>query len=230
MNDVCPSEARLTEFALTPLLEENVDIAVHVLHCSDCAKKLHLMNQVILSHCEITAEDWAEIKSFRPRRNPAVNDLWQKVERFLNSVFPADFEFIHAGEEQPIVAAAASGKEPPHDSRRIRREESGASPGINLVFKADCEGDEPHFWTASLRLDLSAGNDDLQPVSVTDRSGNPVAHGVLLLCGQTLLVSDGTAYISQGDFRRSLRNREVAFQFASGKRVSGSLTLALEGM
>ena len=96
MNEACPSEARLIEFALTPLQEENVDIAVHILHCLDCAKKLYLMNQIILSHCEVTPEDWAEIKSFRPHRNPAVNDLWQKVERLLNYVIPADFEFIHA--------------------------------------------------------------------------------------------------------------------------------------
>ena len=218
MNEACPSEARLIEFALTPLQEENVDIAVHILHCRDCAKKLYLMNQIILSHCEVTPEDWAEIKSFRPHRNPAVNDLWQKVERL-----------IHAYEEQPLVAAS-SGKEPPHDSRRVRREDREASPSINLIFKADCEDDDPHFWTASLQLDLTAGSDELQPVSVTDCSGNPIIHGVLLLCGQTLLVSAGKAYISLGDFRRNLRNREVAFQFAAGKRVAGSLALALEGV
>lgn len=236
MNEACPSEARLIEFTLTPLQEENVDIAVHILHCRDCAKKLYLMNQVILSHCEVTPEDWAEIKSFRPRRNPAVNDrnpavndLWQKVERLLNYIIPADFEFIHAYEEQPLVAAS-SGKEPPHDSRRVRREDREASPSINLVFKADCEDDDPHFWTASLQLDLTVGSDDLQPISVTDCSGNPIIHGVLLLCGQTLLVSAGKAYISLGDFRRNLRNREVAFQFAAGKRVAGSLALALEGV
>ena len=95
MNDACPSAARLTEFAQTPLQEENVDIAVHILQCRDCAKKLYLMNQIILSHCEVTQDEWAEIKSFRPHRNSPANNLWQKVEHFLNSVFPTDFEFIH---------------------------------------------------------------------------------------------------------------------------------------
>ena len=79
MNDACPSAARLTEFAQTPLQEENVDIAVHILQCKDCAKKLSLMNQIILSHCEVTQDEWAEIKNFRPRRNSPANNLWQKV-------------------------------------------------------------------------------------------------------------------------------------------------------
>lgn len=229
MNDACPSVARLTEFAQTPLQEENVDIAVHILQCKDCAKKLSLMNQIILSHCEVTQDEWAEIKNFRPRRNsPANNFLWQKVEHFLNSVFPADFEFIHAYEK--LLQAATSGKEPPHVNRPVTSEDSEASQHVNLVFKADCDDEDLYFWTASLQIDLSAGSNDLQLILVTDRSGNPVAHGLLLLCGQLLPVSGGKAYISLEDFRRNLRSQDVALQFASGKRVSGSLTFALEGM
>lgn len=229
MNDACPSAARLTEFAQTPLQEENVDIAVHILQCKDCAKKLSLMNQIILSHCEVTQDEWAEIKNFRPRRNsPANNFLWQKVEHFLNSVFPADFEFIHAYEK--LLQAATSGKEPLHVNRPVTSEDSEAFQHVNLVFKADCDDEDLYFWTASLQIDLSAGSNDLQLILVTDRSGNPVAHGLLLLCGQLLLVSGGKAYISLEDFRRNLRSQDVALQFASGKRVSGSLTFALEGM
>lgn len=229
MNDACPSAARLTEFAQTPLQEENVDIAVHILQCKDCAKKLSLMNQIILSHCEVTQDEWAEIKNFRPRRNsPANNFLWQKVEHFLNSVFPADFEFIHAYEK--LLQVATSGKKPPHVNRPVTSEDSEASQHVNLVFKADCDDEDLYFWTASLQIDLSAGSNDLQLILVTDRSGNPVAHGLLLLCGQLLPVSGGKAYISLEDFRRNLRSQAVALQFASGKRVSGSLTFALEGM
>lgn len=228
MNDACPSAARLTEFAQTPLQEENVDIAVHILQCKDCAKKLSLMNQIILSHCEVTQDEWAEIKSFRPHRNSPANNLWQKVEHFLNSVFPTDFEFIHVYEKQPQVAT--SGKEPPHVNRPVTSEDSEAFQHVNLVFKADCDDEDLYFWTASLQIDLSAGSNDLQLILVTDRSGNPVAHALLLLCGQLLLVSGGKAYISLEDFRRNLRSQDVALQFASGKRVSGSLTFALEGM
>ena len=229
MNDACPSAARLTEFAQTPLQEENVDIAVHILQCKDCAKKLSLMNQIILSHCEVTQDEWAEIKNFRPCRNsPANNFLWQKVEHFLNSVFPADFEFIHAYEK--LLQAATSGKEPPHVNRPVTSEDSEASQHVNLVFKADCDDEDLYFWTASLQIDLSAGSNDLQLILVTDRSGNPVAHGLLLLCGQLLPVSGGKAYISLEDFRRNLRSQAVALQFATGERVSGSLTFALEGM
>lgn len=228
MNDACPSAARLTEFAQTPLQEENVDIAVHILQCRDCAKKLYLMNQIILSHCEVTQDEWAEIKSFRPHRNSPANNLWQKVEHFLNSVFPTDFEFIHVYEKQPQVAT--SGKEPPHVNRPVTSEDSKASQHVNLVFKADCDDEDLYFWTASLQIDLSAGNNDLQLILVTDRSRNPIAHGLLLLCGQLLPVSGGKAYISLEDFRRNLRSQAVALQFATGERVSGSLTFALEGM
>lgn len=228
MNDACPSAARLTEFAQTPLQEENVDIAVHILQCRDCAKKLYLMNQIILSHCEVTQDEWAEIKNFKPRRNSPANNLWQKVEHFLNSVFPADFEFIHAYEKLPQVAT--SGKEPPHVNRPVSREDREASQHVNLVFKADCDNEDLYFWTASLQIDLSAGNNDLQLILVTDRSRNPIAHGLLLLCGQLLPVSGGKAYISLEDFRRNLRSQDVALQFATGERVSGSLTFALEGM
>lgn len=228
MNDACPSAARLTEFAQTPLQEENVDIAAHILQCRDCAKKLYLINQIILSHCEVTQDEWAEIKSFKPRRNSPANNLWQKVEHFLNSVFPADFEIIHAYEKLPQVAT--SGKEPPHVNRPVSREDREASQHVNLVFKADCDDEDLYFWTASLQIDLSAGNNDLQLILVTDRSRNPIAHGLLLLCGQLLPVSGGKAYISLEDFRRNLRSQDVALQFATGERVSGSLTFALEGM
>ena len=68
MNDACPSAARLTEFAQTPLQEENVDIAVHILQCKDCAKKLSLMNQIILSHCEVTQDEWDKISETRTDR------------------------------------------------------------------------------------------------------------------------------------------------------------------
>lgn len=228
MNDTCPSAARLTEFAQTPLLEENVDIAVHILQCRDCAKKLYLMNQIILSHCEITQDEWAEIKNFKPCRNSTANNLWQKVEHLLNTVFPADFKYIRTYEELP--QAAAAGNEPPHVNHPVRREESEEPRHVKLVFKAECDDEDLHFWTASLQIDLSAGNNDLQRIFVTDRCGNPIAHGLLLLCGQFLPISGGKTYIPLEDFRRNLRNQDVALQFATGKRVSGSLTFALEGM
>lgn len=226
MNDNgCPTETGLIEFALSPLQEENIDMLMHILHCKTCGRKLHQINKVLLADCEVSSEEWEEIKRFRPHAKGEAEALWRKVERLLtrivldNPVIPFDLE--------EVPAAAASGKNLPHEKAKIG---GAAASFVDLTFKANCDERSKFYWTATLRIDLSVEDETILPVSITDGSGAAVTGGKLILCGQTLSVADGKAGITLEDFRRGLRSREIAFDFATGERMAGCLVLALEDM
>ena len=225
MNDVCPTEAKLVEFALSPLQEENIDIVMHVFHCEECSRKLERMNQVFLADCEVSPEEAAKIERFcscttsRAKQDGA---LWEKVQRLLTPVIFGDLGLAEDYRELPLVAASRKsfGNEKANDISTVRF--------VDLTFKANCDDCSNEFWKATLRIPLSAENETPLSVLVTDGKETPVATGTLVLCGRKLSVTNGKACTTLGDFRSSLRSREVAFCFASGKHMAGSLIFALE--
>lgn len=222
MNNGCPAESRLVDFALCPLLEENADIAVHLLTCEACAQKLKLVNQVMTADSDVSPEEWAEIKQVMDRSKDQSEPLWEKVERLLSPVFFDSPAFFGSREEELLPAAAAAAADLPPSEMM----EDAPAPAIALTFKAYCDPGSKLFWTAV--MEITPERDDKQAILITDSGNQPVAGGVFLLCGQQLAVKNGRTYMTLDAFRNGLRNREVAFIFDSGERMDGGLVFALE--
>ena len=223
MNNDCPTENRLVDFALFPLAEENADIVVHMLHCQECARKLRLVNQVITADCDISQEEWTEIRQVMGQNKNQSENLWKKVERLLSPVLFDSPVFFGSREEVLQPAAAAAASLPPAEMMA-----DAPVPFIALTFKADCDHESGLFWTAVMEIVPGSGEEAEQTVLITDGSGLPIAKGRFLLCGQLLTVKNGRTHITLDAFRSGLRNREVAFIFDSGERMDGGLVFALE--
>ena len=221
-NKDCLSDTELMDFALRPLSEENSSAAVHIMGCPECAGKLDLMNQILLSTAEVTPEEEETIQSFLSSRGGKI-DLWRKIESLLSSIRLPDLSLP----EFPELRLAAASSEPRMAAGK-RRAEPQAAFHIDLTFQSDCHETCFDFWRVILRVDPEAGSEAELPIFVTGHGGKPIMNGELELTGRLLPVKNGMSSITLGQFRSGLKEKTVALRTASGKRVIGSLIFVLE--
>ena len=223
----CVAEERLVDFALMPFNDNNTDTAGHIFVCSNCAKKLRSILDVMMSKAQNSMIDFETVNNFWQKQTQKQEEkinLWDKLRYLLNLNTQIDFSISTFTK----VSALTSFKGTCADKCNERLQKNKKTD-IELCFTADCDNHDPFYWQAILLLKNTTEGQDKLSIYVTDNTSEPISIGKLLFQESVIPIIDGYGDISMKQFQNGLKNPSVAFQFISGKCMDGDLTFLKPG-
>ncbi len=119
----------------------------------------------------------------------------------------------------PDVLAAADGQ-----NADQQLQESSQRSGY-LFFKAQCPANHPRYWCARIAIPTRPTADTVLRIHLQDGRGNAIPSGIFHLCGLTLPVKNGKAFLKLTEFQRHLDTPVASFAYAGEMPQDGAPAL-----
>ena len=171
-----------------------------------------------------------------------VDDLMERLDIFLDTMMPeapplqqvitAIDRFIEGGIDW--VSTLVKENTYVHIPTGNRQASMSSGPAadvpksVEIVFEANCDSENMHYWTAILRIEGKYSPDQLVDIEVTDYQDKPIPLARLNFLGKILTIKNGHATITLGEFRKGLATSEVILTNALGESTPGSLVILKE--
>ncbi len=217
----CPDKNAILFFAEDPLHKYNADIASHIYMCPACGREFKLALEAVNCRADVSQSDIAAArKILGGKKEPERLSLWKKlketVETLYADIFPADF---FTPVLTPSMASSERGAGGDAEDFSRRRE----AAAIKIVFAAHEKATPNEFWRAELELPPTLLPSSKIAIKVTDRNGNAIESGTLILFNIPLAVRGGAAAITFEEFRAGMEIPVVKFIFDDRNTVDGNL-------